>query len=165
MAHSQLADGQRTDRHRANRDRTQSRRANRQCKSVFHFSILARSGSNAKILLTLSSSKGEEIELKIYVYMLRCRDKSYYVGLAREGLDNRIADHQSGRYPGYTSNRRPVELVWSQDFIWLKDVIACERRIKGWRREKKEALIRGDYEALNGLARTAKNAHPSTGSG
>ncbi len=102
--------------------------------------------------------------MKIFVYMLRCRDNSYYVGLTREGLDQRIADHRSGRYPGYTHPRRPVELVWSADFVWLKDAIACERRIKGWRREKKEALIRGDYAALKALARTAK-PHPSTGSG
>jgi putative endonuclease len=55
--------------------------------------------------------------LKIFVYMLQCKDKSYYVGLARQGLDQRLADHQSGRFPGYTSKRRPVELVWSADFI------------------------------------------------
>ncbi|HVZ28282.1 MAG TPA: GIY-YIG nuclease family protein [Rhizomicrobium sp.] len=103
--------------------------------------------------------------MKIYVYMLLCNDKSYYVGLAREGLDNRIADHQSGRDPGYTHGRRPVKLVWSQDFLWLKDAIACERGIKGWRREKKEALIRGDYEALHLLSKAAKNPRPSTSSG
>ena len=103
--------------------------------------------------------------MKIHVYMLRCADKSYYVGLARSSLDARIADHQSGRYPGYTHSRRPVTLVWSADFIWLKDAVACERRLKGWRREKKEALIRGDYAALPELARTAKHPRPSTGSG
>jgi putative endonuclease len=102
--------------------------------------------------------------MNIFVYMLRCRDKSYYVGITRGGLDKRIAEHQAGHFPGYTSSRRPVELVWSADFQWLKDAIACERRIKGWRREKKKALIRGDYEALKGLAWTAK-PHPSTSSG
>jgi putative endonuclease len=102
--------------------------------------------------------------MNIFVYMLRCRDKSYYVGITRGGLDKRIAEHQSGHFPGYTSSRRPVELVWSADFQWMKDAIACERRIKGWRREKKQALIRGDYEALKALARTAK-PHPSTSSG
>jgi predicted GIY-YIG superfamily endonuclease len=80
-------------------------------------------------------------------------------------LDKRLAEHQSGRFPGYTHSRRPVELVWSADFQWLKDAIACERRIKGWRREKKEALIRGEYHLLPALARTAKRPHPSTSSG
>ncbi len=102
--------------------------------------------------------------VKIFVYMLRCRDNSYYVGLTRAGLDKRLAEHQSGTFPGYTSSRRPVTLVWSAEFQWLKDAIACERRIKGWRREKKEALIRGDYAALPTLARTARHPHPSTSS-
>jgi predicted GIY-YIG superfamily endonuclease len=102
--------------------------------------------------------------MQIFVYMLRCRDGSYYVGLTRTGLDQRIADHRSGRFPGYTHARRPVELVWSADFRSLKDAIACERRIKGWRREKKQALIRGDYAALPELARTARTP-PSTSSG
>ncbi len=103
--------------------------------------------------------------MDIHVYILRCADNSYYVGLAREGLDSRIGDHHSGRYRGYTYSRRPVELVWSQDFLWLTDAIVCERRLKGWRREKKEALIRGDYAALRELARTASRPPPSTGSG
>ena len=102
--------------------------------------------------------------MKIFVYMLRCRDGSYYVGLTRDGLDKRLAEHRSGRFTGYTYSRRPVRLVWSADFQWLKDAIACERRIKGWRREKKEALMRGDYDALPGLARTARRPHGSTGS-
>ena len=103
--------------------------------------------------------------MKISVYMLECGDGSYYVGLTRGGLDKRVAEHQSGQFDGYTYSRRPVRLVWSADFQWLKDAIACERRIKGWRREKKEALIRGDYALLPGLARTAKRPHPSTSSG
>ena len=103
--------------------------------------------------------------MQIFVYMLRCRDDSYYVGLTRYGLDKRFAEHQDGHYPGYTSTRRPVKLVWAQEFQWLKDAIECERRLKGWRREKKEALSRGDYEALKILSRTARNPHPSTSSG
>ena len=103
--------------------------------------------------------------MKIYVYMLLCSDGSYYVGLTRAGLDKRIAEHQSGAYRGYTSSRLPVKLVWSADFQWLTDAIACERRLKGWRRQKKEALIREEYSALPHLAKTAKRPHPSTGSG
>jgi putative endonuclease len=103
--------------------------------------------------------------LKIFVYMLRRRDGSYYVGLTRAGLDARLSDHHSGRYRGYTHSRRPVTLVWSTEFLRLTDAIACERRLKGWRREKKEALIRGDQGALPELARTARRSPPSTSSG
>jgi putative endonuclease len=67
-------------------------------------------------------------------------------------LDKRLAEHHSGHLTGYTYHRRPVELVWSVDFQWLKDAIACERHIKGWRREKKEAFMRGEFHLLPGLA-------------
>jgi putative endonuclease len=99
--------------------------------------------------------------MNIHVYMLRCNDGSYYVGLTKAGLDKRIAEHHDGTFEGYTSKRRPVQLVWSQDFLVLTQAIACERRLKGWRREKKEALIRGDYQLLPALARTAKSPSSS----
>jgi len=89
-----------------------------------------------------------------FVYMLRCRGRSYYVGLTRrDDLDERIGEHQSGAYGGYTSARRPVELVWAEQFDRIVDAIACERRIKGWRRAKKEALIVRDWDRLMRLSR------------
>jgi predicted GIY-YIG superfamily endonuclease len=70
--------------------------------------------------------------MQIYVYMLRCSDSSYYVGLTRAGLDKRIGEHESGRFSRcYTFKRRPVRLVWSQRFLSLRDAIACERQLKG----------------------------------
>ena len=89
----------------------------------------------------------------VYVYMLRCIDGSYYVGSTRKTLDERIGEHNSGAYPGYTFRRRPVELVWSQDFPNAVDAIACERQLKGWSRAKKEALIRGDWSLISALAK------------
>ena len=103
--------------------------------------------------------------MEIFVYMLLCADGSYYVCITRTGLEKRVSEHQTGKYRGYTFTRRPVQLLWSESFLRLTDAIACERRIKGWRREKKEALVRGDYDALKALARTAKQPHPSTSSG
>jgi predicted GIY-YIG superfamily endonuclease len=46
-----------------------------------------------------------------------------------------------------------VALAFHQPFERIEDAVAAERQIKGWRREKKEALIRGDYAALPSLAR------------
>ena len=88
----------------------------------------------------------------VHVYMLRCSDGSYYVGSARLGLEQRLAEHNSGIFGGYTSNRRPVELVWHQEFDRITDAIAAERQIKGWSRAKKEALIRGDFAEIQRLA-------------
>lgn len=89
----------------------------------------------------------------VYVYMLRCFDGSYYVGSARRGLDRRIAEHNEGAYGGYTSTRRPVTLAWAEHFPDITDAIAVERQLKGWSRAKKEALIRGDYDAIKILAK------------
>jgi len=86
------------------------------------------------------------------VYLLRCADGSYYVGLTRDGLEMRMSKHEAGTFDGYTAHRRPVELVFQQFFERIDDAIAAERQIKGWRREKKAALICGDYAVLPSLA-------------
>jgi putative endonuclease len=89
-----------------------------------------------------------------FVYMLRCADGSYYVGIATgDDLTVRIAEHQAGTYPGYTSSRRPVEVVWSDHFERITDAITAERQLKGWSRAKKEALIRGDWNSVQRLAK------------
>jgi len=44
-------------------------------------------------------------------------------------------------------------LVWAKHFLNITDAIAVERQIKGWSRAKKEALIRGDYDAIQTLAK------------
>jgi len=101
-----------------------------------------------------------------FVYMLRCRDDSYYVGSATgNDLAPRISQHQSGAFPGFTSIRRPVELVWSQYFERITNAIAAERQIKGWSRAKKEALIAGDWSLLRQLSKrpaARKKADPSS---
>jgi len=87
-----------------------------------------------------------------YAYLLRCSDGHYYAGHT-DDLDARIAQHQAGAIPGYTQKRRPVTLVWSDRFPERDQAFAAERQIKGWSRAKKEALIRGDWEALSALAK------------
>ena len=78
------------------------------------------------------------------MYILRCADRSYYTGHT-DNLEERIAKHQVGEIEGYTSTRRPVRLLFSEEFSTRSEVLAVERRIKGWSRRKKEALIRGDW--------------------
>ncbi|GLK70718.1 GIY-YIG nuclease family protein [Ancylobacter dichloromethanicus] len=88
-----------------------------------------------------------------FVYMLRCADGSFYVGSTSGSLEKRLAEHQSGSYPGYTFRRRPAVLVWSEPFERITDAIAAERQIKGWSRIKKQALTRGEWETLRQAAR------------
>jgi tRNA/rRNA methyltransferase len=86
-----------------------------------------------------------------YAYLLRCADGHHYAGHT-DDLDARIAQHQAGAIP-YTKTRGPVTLVWSGRFPERDQAFAAQRRIKGWSRAKKEALIRGDQEALGALAK------------
>ena len=88
-----------------------------------------------------------------WLYILKSADGSYYTGTTRTTLEYRLAEHNSGHYGGYTAKRLPVTLVYSQWFERITDAIAAKRQIKGWSRAKKEALIRGDFEALKVLAK------------
>ena len=92
--------------------------------------------------------------MNAFVYILRCRDGRYYVGTTRSSLEQRVAEHNAGFFGGFTKSRRPVELVYSESFDRIMDAIASERRLKGWSRAKKEALITGDYEKLTQLSRS-----------
>ncbi len=87
-----------------------------------------------------------------FVYLLKCSDGSYYCGHT-DDLDVRMQQHGAGVI-GYTSTRKPVELVWQGEFETRESAIAFEQQIKGWSRAKKEALIRGDWELIKHLARS-----------
>ncbi len=89
--------------------------------------------------------------MSFWIYMLHCADRSYYVGHT-EDLDRRIAEHQSGVIRGYTYERRPLELVWSENFQTRAEAQAAESRIKKWSRAKKEALFAEHWERLKALA-------------
>ena len=95
-----------------------------------------------------------------YLYILRCADGSYYTGTACYGVERRIAEHTAGAFGGYTAQRRPVTLAFSQWFDRITDAIAAERQVKGWSRAKKEALIRGDFESLPQLSKR-RQSHAS----
>ena len=66
------------------------------------------------------------------VYILKCADGSYYVGLdARSYWRSELAEHNAGTFGGYTSTRRPVTLEFAEHFEAITDAIAAERKIKG----------------------------------
>ena len=88
-----------------------------------------------------------------WLYILRCSDGAYYTGTTRADLETRAAEHQAGRFDGFTSTRRPVTLVYSEHFAQIVDAIAAERKIKGWSRAKKEALIAGNFDKLVTLSK------------
>jgi predicted GIY-YIG superfamily endonuclease len=86
------------------------------------------------------------------VYILRCSDGSYYVGQT-EDVEKRVVEHERGMLSAYTRKRRPVKLVFTEEFTKRNDAFERERQIKGWSRAKKEALIKGNWPRLQALAR------------
>ncbi|HEY0326569.1 MAG TPA: GIY-YIG nuclease family protein, partial [Allosphingosinicella sp.] len=90
--------------------------------------------------------------MQFYVYILRCRDGSYYTGHT-DDLEARLCQHQEGLGADWTRRRRPVELVWCELMPTRDEAFAAERMIKPWSRAKKEALIAGDWEKVGYFAR------------
>jgi predicted GIY-YIG superfamily endonuclease len=96
---------------------------------------------------------------QFWVYLLRCTDGSYYAGHT-DNLEARLWQHREGLCCDWTRRRRPVELLWCEAAPTREEALAFERRIKGWTRAKKEALIAGDWHGLNWLSR-APHERPS----
>jgi putative endonuclease len=90
-----------------------------------------------------------------YMYILECADRSFYVGSTRD-LEVRLAQHQAGIGCKYTSTRRPVQLVFCEQFDRMDEAFEREKQIQGWGRAKRRALIDGRMDDLPGLSRTAK---------
>jgi putative endonuclease len=86
------------------------------------------------------------------VYILLCTDNSYYIGVTND-LERRVWEHENGyNSKAYTFKRRPVKLVFYEYFPNASQAIEFEKQIKGWRREKKEALIKREWEKLPELS-------------
>jgi putative endonuclease len=90
-----------------------------------------------------------------YLYMLKCSDGSYYVGSTRN-LDARMSQHDAGNGSAYTSARMPVELVFAAEFDSVREAWEMERRVHGWSRAKRQALITSDWNQIRRLASRAK---------
>ena len=101
--------------------------------------------------------------MQFWVYMLRCRDGSYYIG-HMDDLDARLWQHRQGLGAGWTRRRRPVELAWCELMPTRDEAFAAERRIKNWSRAKKEALIAGDWPRVGYFARPPHD-RPATSRG
>jgi putative endonuclease len=88
-----------------------------------------------------------------FVYIIKCRDGSYYTGVTNN-IQKRFYEHQEGLIIDcYTHNRRPLKLMFAEEFRDIREAIEREKQIKGWSRRKKEALIAGDFDRLTKLSR------------
>ena len=90
---------------------------------------------------------------KYTVYILLCSDQSYYTGVTND-IETRVIQHNEGlNKKAYTYSRRPVKLLFQEHFHDINQAIAFEKQLKGWRREKKEALIKREWDKLPEMSR------------
>lgn len=76
-----------------------------------------------------------------YTYILKCEDDSLYTGWTND-LKKRITSHNAGKGAKYTKARRPVELVYYEEFQTREEAMKREYAIKQLSRKEKEALIK-----------------------
>ncbi len=98
---------------------------------------------------------------KGYMYILECSDKTYYVGSTLD-VYKRLQEHQDGLGANYTRRRRPVTLVYFEEYPDIKQAFYREKQVQGWSRRKKEALMKGELDLLPSLSKAKRNASTSS---
>jgi putative endonuclease len=75
-----------------------------------------------------------------YVYILKCKDNTYYTGYTVD-IDRRLAEHQQGIASKYTRGRTPAELVYLESLPTKSEAMQREYQIKKLPRAEKQRLI------------------------
>ena len=90
-----------------------------------------------------------------WVYIARCADGTLYIGHTND-LRTREGTHNEGHGARYTAARRPVRIVYSEQFTSIEEAMARERQLKGWTVTKKEALLAGETARLHGISKRSR---------
>ena len=77
---------------------------------------------------------------KAYMYVLECRDGSYYTGYTND-VKRRLAVHNSGKGAKYTRARLPVKLIYAQGFAGKAEAMSAEALLKRKTRPQKERFL------------------------
>ncbi|MEW7277970.1 GIY-YIG nuclease family protein [Aquimarina sp. 2201CG1-2-11] len=94
-----------------------------------------------------------------YVYILQCSDDLTYTGVTNN-VSRRFEEHQKGLNKNcFTYKRRPVELIFSQEFTNIKQAIYFEKKIKKWSAKKKIALSNNQFDLLQILSECRNATH------
>ena len=86
-----------------------------------------------------------------HVYILASATGVLYVGVTNH-LERRVAQHKEKRLSGFTKRYDVTRLVYFEPYGDVRNAIAREKEIKGWRREKKLALIRSMNPSFGDLS-------------
>jgi putative endonuclease len=86
-----------------------------------------------------------------YVYILASLTRRLYIGMTND-LERRIVEHKTKRNDSFTARYYINRLVYYETTPYINIAIEREKELKGWRREKKLALISADNPAWKDLA-------------
>ena len=78
--------------------------------------------------------------MSYYVYLILCQDGSYYTGHTRN-VEDRFAQHESGRGARYTRIHKPKRIVHVEEFQSRKEAVRREKAIKTLSRKAKRKLV------------------------
>jgi len=88
---------------------------------------------------------------RYHVYIMSNQSRTLYIGVTGD-LEQRVLQHKSKLLPGFTAKYNITRLVWYEEFTNPAQAIACEKKLKGWTRSKKIALIEEQNEQWEDLA-------------
>jgi putative endonuclease len=89
--------------------------------------------------------------MRFYVYIMTNRKRTLYVGMTGD-LERRVREHKAKLLRGFTRKYDITRLVWFEEFYSAEEAISAEKRIKGWLRSKKIALVEAVNPDWNDLA-------------
>ena len=94
----------------------------------------------------------DEEFMSYYFYILRCSDNSLYCGQTNN-LQRRINEHNfdKNKSAKYLNAKKPVKLVYFEEYSTLQLVMKREWQVKKWTKAKKEALITDNLQLLKKL--------------
>lgn len=95
-----------------------------------------------------------------YMYILKCRDDTYYTG-STINLEKRFIEHHAGLGSNYTTKRLPVTLFYYEKHSRIDSAFKREKQVQNWSRKKKEALASKRYLELHNLSICQNQSHSS----
>ena len=88
---------------------------------------------------------------RYYMYIMANISRNLYTGMTNN-LARRVSQHKRGQVEGYTKKYKITKLVYYETFSGPREAIAAEKRVKGWRRARKIALIEAANPSWRDLA-------------
>lgn len=94
-----------------------------------------------------------------FVYILLCSDNLTYTGITNN-IARRIEEHEKGLNKDcFTFKRRPLKLIFKQEFNDVEQAIYFEKKIKKWSKQKKLALAKNEFDILQILSECRNATH------